>query len=112
MPYFYISFATDEGFRGATVVMADGADDAIAEATRRGLNPGGQAAIIEAPPECENEPDFRALINRLLGREEMLEQGGRRLGDLSEEDQEVVIALADSVCEGCNPVSFIPPPRS
>jgi hypothetical protein len=112
MTYFYISFATDEGFRGGTVVQADDAKGAVMEATTRGLNPGGEAAIMEVPPEAEFEPDILAMVNKLLGRDEIEQQGGQRLGDLSEDMQEAVQGAAGFVCDDCNPVTFISPPRS
>lgn len=113
MTYFYISFATDEGFRGATVVQADDAAGAVEEATTRGLNPGGEAAIMEIPPEAESEPDMLAMVNRLVGREEMIkEQGGQRLGDMSDDMKSAFKDAIDVVCDGCNPLTFTPPGRS
>lgn len=113
MPYFYISFATDEGFRGATVVKAINAEGAVKEATTRGLNPGGEAAIMEIPPEAESEPQMLAMVNRLVGRDEMIEQqGGQRMGDMPEEMQDAIEGAADFVCDDCNPVTFTPPSRS
>jgi hypothetical protein len=38
MMWFYISFADHEGFRGGTIVQAENATGALAEATGRGLN--------------------------------------------------------------------------
>lgn len=102
MTYFYISFATDAGFRGATVVQANDDADALAVATAKGLNPGGEAAIIEVPPEAESEPDMQAMIDRLVGKEEMLAQGGKRHGDCSEDIQDAFDAAATKVCAGCN----------
>lgn len=102
MSLFYISFATDKGFRGATVVSA--ADDAaaLAEATRRGLNPGGEAAIIAVPPEAEDHPDMARLLNRLAGRDEMIAEGGKRLGDCSDDVQSCFDAAASRACNDCN----------
>lgn len=103
MSYWYISFATDEtGFLGATVVQADNVNLAIAEATERGLNPGGEAAIFEVPDDAVNNPDVQALINRLANKAEMIAQGGKRLGDLSEEVQATANIMADVVCADCN----------
>jgi hypothetical protein len=99
---FYISFATDEGFRGATVVRAEDHAAAIEEATARGLNPGGEAAILQVPSEIEDAPDVVPLINRLVGREEMIALGGRRHGDLSPELRATVGGHAVVVCEHCN----------
>ena len=97
---WYISFATDEGFRGATVVEALSAEDALATATERGLNPGGQAAILQAP--TPTPPDLLSYLNRLVGKEELLRDGGSRHGDLSEEEQEAIESHATAACEHCN----------
>ena len=103
MTWFYISFADDNGFRGATVVEADDANGAWAEAIRRGLNPGGEAAILEVPREVERNPDMLAMRNRLVGRDEMIALGGKRAGDCSERIQEAFNSAATKVCGACNP---------
>jgi hypothetical protein len=95
--YFYISFAADH-FLGATVVQAQDEASALAEATRRGLNPGGEAAIIHVPPEARQNPDMLAMVNRLVGEDEMLAMGARRLGDLPERIQERFEEEATVVC--------------
>jgi len=102
MPYFYISFATDEGFLGATVVRATDADGALSVASEKGLNPGGEAMIVEVPEQAESEPDMLAMIDRLVGKNEMLANGGTRHGDLSPEKRAAIEAAADRVCQSCN----------
>lgn len=102
MTLFYLSFATDEGFQGATVVCADDAQDAVIEASFRGLNPGGQVMVVEIPPEIESKPDVVMLFNRLAGKEEMMAAGGMRLGDLPEDAQDILQEMADVICEDCN----------
>lgn len=85
MPLFYLSFArtrAEGGFLGATVIEGRDAKDAHANATLRGLNPGGFVAILEVPKHLEEESDFAAYRNRLVGREEVLARGGNRLGDI------------------------------
>lgn len=102
MTHWYISFATDEGFRGATVVEANNAEHALVVATERNLNPGGEAAIIEVPLEAEGEPDMQALLNKLLSKDEMMAMGGKSHGDCPPEVQERFMKAADVVCEDCN----------
>lgn len=98
---YYISFATDDGFLGATVVEASSSESALEEATRLGINPGGEAAILEVPEGFENEA--RQMLNRLVGLDEMLTQhGGKRHGDLSDEHRGRVENAADVVREGSN----------
>lgn len=104
MPLFYISFATDEGFRGATVVEANTETGALRRATELKLNPGGQAAILEIP---ENFParsmaEMLSYKDRLVGKEELLRNGAIRKGDLPEDVQDRVEDAATVVCEDCN----------
>jgi hypothetical protein len=105
MTYWYISFATDDGFRGATVVAGSNPKSALANATLRGLNPGGEAAILEVLPEMEAESDMQAMINRLVGRNEMVERGAKRARDLPQEMQDIFDEEAEMVCADCNPPS-------
>ncbi len=105
MTYWYISFATDEGFRGATVVEATSAQSALAVATLRGLNPGGQVAILQVPPGAESDPDKRAMMNRLVGRAEMIARGAERYADLPQDIREAFDAESERVCEACNAAS-------
>lgn len=102
MTYWYISFATDRGFRGATVVEALDAKKALKMANRRGLNPGGEAAILEVPKEDERDASFLPMINRLVGRDEMLTLGHKRIGDLPVEVQASFEETAAFVCQDCN----------
>lgn len=109
MARWYISFATSidmGGFRGATVVEADDEKGALAVATLRGLNPGGEAAILFVPPEAYGEPDMAVMLNRLVGKEEMLAMGAKRHGDLPQEMQSRFDHEATFVCSCCNPPRF------
>lgn len=102
MRYFYISFATGAGFLGATIVKADDAQDALVEASFRGLNPGGEAMIIEVPDRIEAEPDFKMLFNRLASRAELAASGARRKADLPPALNETIEDAAEFVCADCN----------
>jgi|SRR5580698_304006 hypothetical protein len=101
MSTYYISFASDKGFRGVTVVEADDPEDAITVATRLGLNPGGEAAIWEIPATEEEAIKYK---NRLIGIDELRSNGSTRCGDLQVEVQDAVFQHAHQVCEECNPV--------
>lgn len=73
--WFYISFARPKsqgGFLGATVVQAEDAPGALAEATQRGLNPGGEAQIVPVPLERSDHPDIVAIRNRLADKAELI----------------------------------------
>jgi hypothetical protein len=83
MTWFYISFAKakkDGGHLGSTVVEASDPDGALAEATRRGLNPGGEAQIIPVPARNNNHPEIVPLRNRLVSKAELARTGGIRGG--------------------------------
>lgn len=95
--YWYISFATNKGFLGATVVIADNPEGAIEEATSRNLNPGGEAAIWHIPLE---EHEF--LLNRLVDEEELLSRGFLKSKDRPLHER--IIHNADIVCQDCNQV--------
>jgi hypothetical protein len=93
--WFYISFAKakkDGGHLGSTVVEAADAFGALAEATRRGLNPGGEAQIIPVPPEKTEHSQVVSLRNRLASKAELM-AGPTRSG--YHQNSEVV-------CEDCN----------
>lgn len=105
MTYWYLSFALDAargGFRGATVVEARDEMSALATATMRGLNPGGEVAILEIMPDEVDDADVKAMLNRLVGREEMDAMGGRRHGDLPQNIQHAFEGDALFICEECN----------
>lgn len=65
MTFYYISFAGEEGFRGATVVAER---DNLRKTWRLGLNPGGEAAILELPEEAESNPEVMEEVARMLNR--------------------------------------------
>jgi hypothetical protein len=98
MAYWYISFATDDAFLGATVVEAASSRGAFDEATRRGINPGGNAAIVGMPEDCEDEADVQAMLNRLVHKDELLAMGGRARKDCPPEVQDAFDAAADHIC--------------
>jgi hypothetical protein len=106
MARWYISFATSTGtggFRGATVVEADDEKSALAAATLRGLNPGGEAAILFVPPESWDAPGLAAMLNRLVGREEMFAMGAVRRADVPQKMRNRFDREATFVCSCCNP---------
>lgn len=99
MTLFYISFATDAGFRGATVVRAENEQDALVEASFRGLNPGGEALILGIPESEANNPDMVSMLNRLVGADEMRAQGASKLRDQPLAIRERAQHEATFVCE-------------
>jgi hypothetical protein len=49
--WFYLSYADDDGFRGALILEAHGEMHAIELAQRLGLSPGGQVVVWEVPED-------------------------------------------------------------
>lgn len=78
MPFFYLSFATDEYPLGGTLVEAEDASGALVQATQLGLNPGGQAAILRLPKPYV--PDtLKKYHNVFVSAEELLAAGAKTL---------------------------------
>lgn len=97
MQWHYISFAkpkTDGGFLGATVVWAKDPPDALKVATRKGLNPGGEAQIIPVSPDRAHIPEIAMCRNRLVGKEELMSHGGYAAGKYHDN--------SSVVCQDCN----------
>jgi hypothetical protein len=90
MKLFYISFATDTDFLGATVIDGLSETSALDIATNLGLNPGGQAAIIEIPTKLWEAPDVKPMIGKLFNKEQMRAMGSKPAKDLDEETREAL----------------------
>jgi hypothetical protein len=101
---FYISFATDAGFRGATVVEAANEANAVIVASRLGLNPGGEAAVLAIPADAgaRELAEILSYKNRLVGKDELVANGARKLRDLPGNMQAAIADAATVVCEDCN----------
>lgn len=67
MAWYYLSFAGEEGFRGACIVEAIESMNAVAVATRLGINPGGEVVIVKAPAGPCPLPVNRLLTKADLG---------------------------------------------
>lgn len=104
MTYFYISFATAEEFLGATVVDGKDPEDAVREASRRGVNPGGEAAIFGLGDDFDpDDPDHKPFLNRLVEKEEMItKHGGVRHGDMDPETYATLESLGIVISEEQN----------
>ena len=68
MKMFWLSFADDNASLGAAVVEANSVADALSQASRRGINPGGEVAAVEVPAEYFDR--LRPYRNRLMSRAE------------------------------------------
>ncbi len=90
MDLYYISFATETEFLGATVVEAVSERNALEIATNNNLNPGGQAAILLVPESCYDKPDVYLLKYKLFNKKQMNELGAKRHGDLPEETRDIL----------------------
>ena len=67
---WWVSFAGEEGFRGAVMVRADGFLEAVTETHWLGVNPGGEALGFDWPDErAALVPE--SYMNRLLSKAEL-----------------------------------------
>jgi hypothetical protein len=96
---WYISFASEDGFLGAIVVMAIDAAGAIDRANQLGINPGGEAAIIEIPPDCE---EALTMLNRLALEPELRAAGGKKLSEMTGDQRAEFTEMSEKLCEDCN----------
>jgi hypothetical protein len=67
--WWWLSFAGEEGFRGACLVWARGFLGAVMETKLRGLNPGGEVQGV-GPLHAAMDATFAEWTNRLLTRAE------------------------------------------
>ena len=73
MSYWWLSFVDNrrpqgQRFLGATIVVAADVKDAVQEARRLGINPGGEVSLIEFPAAVPPNPNW---VNRLVSRAEL-----------------------------------------
>lgn len=97
--WHYLSFATDEGFRGGVIVRGGDVVEATKEAWRLGCNPGGE--VLGAPiPDDLIPPD--KYKNRLLTKAEIDEcwDDCVRIGDVNEELGIPDAAVVHDECNG------------
>jgi len=93
---YWISFATVKNFLGAVIIEADGALEAVKLAAARGLNPGGEALILDIPEKHHSHA--RRHMNHLYrDRAEV-----QRLFGPSGTNEEAAEVGAVTVCEKCN----------
>jgi hypothetical protein len=102
MTLWYLSFASETEFLGATVIEADSGMEAWTKATLRGLNPGGEVMMLQVPPAAEKEADILIGLNRLVSAAELRALGARRLADCRQEIQEAWDREGDCVREEHN----------
>ncbi len=89
MQTWYISYADEEGFRGAVVVDATNELGAAARSREVGASPGGQAYIVLVPEGSPALPKDRLLSMEELSAfdemvnpsDEMFEHGGELLDE-------------------------------
>lgn len=88
---WYLSFAGDEGWRGAAYVEASSLEHAARRAHELGCNPGGEVFGGEVPDDVEVPDAYR---NRVLSLEDLREHA-RAIG----RSDELVRGTADELLE-------------
>jgi hypothetical protein len=88
--WMYLSFADDDGFRGAVVIRAHGIADASHQCHLRGINPGGQVLAADIPDDKMPPIGFR---NRLLQEIDIVKfwPDSKSLGEWKAEENRVPI---------------------
>ncbi len=76
MAWWYLSFCDpekpkSEQFLGACVINAATMTQAVTESHYRGLNPGGEVAIVEIPATREEIEQRGLVVNKLLSIDEI-----------------------------------------
>jgi hypothetical protein len=69
MRWWYLSYATEEGFLGAVYIEAHGPVEAAFFSNKRKISPGGEVFMAQVPNGKLPEERFR---NRLLTRDEVI----------------------------------------
>lgn len=99
MTLFWLSFAVTSKSLGVAIVEAKSLSGAVSEASRRGINPGGEVLGLEVPSACVDAA--RPYRNRLLTAEEAVRVFGPKSSA-----EELVDAqekgYTDVICEECN----------
>lgn len=85
LSHWYLSYAGEDGFRGAVFLQAPGPASAVLIANIEKLSPGGEVMIVAVPPEHIPEPKF---WNRLLTKEEIQEASGQECKTIREWEAE------------------------
>jgi hypothetical protein len=85
--HWYLSFAGRDGFLGAVVVEAPGANAAILHAKALGCAPSDDVAVMPIPPEATPDPTF---CNRLLTKAEVERFAGPLQGPLTAEEIQAI----------------------
>ena len=77
--WWWLSFAGEEGFRGAVLTRARGFISAIERTHLLGINPGGEVRGVEVPEEAMRSADgiqHAQHADRLLSRKDIEEKLG------------------------------------
>jgi hypothetical protein len=90
---WYLSFVKDHGFAGACVVWGSDVGDAVREARRLNINPGGEVAGLELG-------DNPFPMNTLLNREQL--ESITEMGRLGDQDEETRIAAEEYLSRVCD----------
>ncbi len=108
--YWYLSFASENGFLGACIVGAIGPKHALKVANQHGLNQGGEVMILPVP--AEKTATIRKNLYKLLrtGKEVALAFGDaadgiKKYSQLTPKQQEFIDSIGTEVCEKHNKAS-------
>lgn len=79
---FYLSFADENGWRGAIVTLAHGITDAMQKTHRLNINPGGEVACWPIPDGLWSRVNPKMLDLLLLDRAAIAMATGEPIGEI------------------------------
>ncbi len=81
--WWWLSFATGEGSRGVAIVEGDDVADATDNATKRGINPGGEVVGYPFPDALDAVAEReRWGTNHLIKPEALIADGYQKRGEV------------------------------
>ncbi len=103
MKTYWISFANEQNL-GCCIIDAESEEGAYTKANELGLNPGGEVLVLQIDTTTL---DGLAEIgrwgkNRLISKEELINDGYKTLPDMDDDIINDVMASGSIICEDCN----------
>lgn len=84
--FYWLSFASEEGNLGCALVEASSMEEAVTEAHRLGINPGGEVMGVEIPADAlladPESPFYTFGRDRLIPTAEVMAAGAVKVSDL------------------------------
>lgn len=103
MKTFWISFASDAGFRGVIITEAPSEADAMAKINQLAINPGGEAVFFDMAAVPGGIAETRRFKqDTLISAEELNSLGYRRGSEIAATDYDKAMSHSTVLCQDCN----------